>query len=178
MEPTKTVAIPAPSKYLDDPNFKATGRAVSKQLVKLHVGIEVEEYTTPEFRNQLTGQRVHADFPKGLTNELTYDGTVKAFAYLLNNECYVGIGKTQKFIKEVTGGKLNLSTGLICDLSRQFSERTQQERDEIFLKLFSTPVLHSDFTFGRMNGKQTAVIICAAGDTVLYQGREKRGMKE
>jgi len=26
-----------------------------------------------------------------------------------------------------------------------------------------------------MNGKQTAVIICAAGDTVLYQGRAKKG---
>ncbi len=175
MEPTETVLIPAPSKYVDDPKFKETGRTISKQLVKLHVGVEVVEYTTPEFRNQATGQRVHADFPEGLVGDVTYDGTVKAFAYLLNNECYVGIGKTHRFIKEVTGGKLNLSTGLICNLSKQFSERTKGERDEIFLRLFSAPVLHADFTFGRMNGKQTAVIICAAGDTVLYQGRVKKG---
>lgn len=175
MEPTETVFIPAPSKYVDDPKFKETGRTVSKQLVKLHVGVDIVEYATPEFRNQVTGQRVHADFPDGLVDDVTYDGTVKAFAYLLNNECYVGIGKTQKFIKEVTGGKLSLSTGLICNLSRQFSERTEKERSEIFLKLFSAPVLHADFTFGRMNGKQTAVIICAAGDTVLYQGRDKKG---
>ncbi len=110
MEPTKTVLIPAPSKHEDDPKFKETGRDVSKQLVRLHVGVEVVEYTTPEFRNQTTGQRVHADFPEGLIDDVTYDGTVKAFAYLLNNECYVGIGKTHKFIKEVTGGKLDLST--------------------------------------------------------------------
>ncbi len=175
MEPTQTVLIPAPSKYVDDPKFKETGRMVSKQLLRLHVGVEVVEYTTPEFRNQTTGQRVHADFPEGLVDDVTYDGTVKAFAYLLNNECYVGVGKTHKFIKEVTGGKLNLSTGLICNLSRQFSERTKEERDEIFLRLFSAPTLHADFTFGRMNGKQTAVIICAADDTVLYQGRAKKG---
>ena len=175
LEPTEVISIPAPSIYKDDPNFKETGNTVRKQLVKLHVGVEVTEYNTPEFRNQTTGQRVHAAFPEGLKDEVTYDGTVKAFAYLLNNECYVSIGKTQNFIKEVTGGNLDLSTGLICSLSRQFSEQTKEERDEIFLKLFSAPVMHADFTFGRMNGSQTSVMICAAGDTVLYQGRPKKG---
>ena len=34
--------------------------------------------------------------------------------------------------------------------------------------------MHADFTFGRMNGSQTAVMICAAGDTVLYQAPYKR----
>lgn len=67
--------IPAPSIYKDDPNFKETGSTVRKQLVKLHVGVEVIEYSTPEFRNRITGQRVHADFPKGLKEEVTYDGT-------------------------------------------------------------------------------------------------------
>lgn len=175
MEPTEAIAIPAPSIYREDPNFKETGNTIRKQLVKLHVGVEVVEYHTPEFRNRTTGQRVHAAFPEGIKDEVTYDGTVKAFAYLLNNECYVSIGKTQNFIKEVTGGKLALSAGLICNLSKQFSEQTKEERDEIFLKLFSAPVMHADFTFGRMNGSQTSVMICAAGDTVLYQGRSKKG---
>jgi hypothetical protein len=175
MEPTQTVPIPAPEEYVNDPNFKETGKNIRKQLIKLHIGVEVIEYTTPEFRNQITGQRVHADFPKGIKDDVTYDGTVKALAYLLNNECYVGIEKTHTFIKEITGGKIDLSTGLICNLSRQFSEKTKEERNEIFLKLFSSPSMHSDFTFGRMNGGQTAVIICAADDNVLYQGRPKKG---
>ena len=175
LEPTEVISIPAPSIYRDSPDFKETGHTIRKQLVKLHVGVEVVEYNTPEFRNQTTGQRVHAAFPEGLKDEVTYDGTVKAFAYLLNNECYVSIGKTQNFIKEVTGGNLALSAGFICNLSKQFSEQTKEERDEIFLKLFSAPVLHADFTFGRMNGSQASVMICAAGDTVLYQGRPKKG---
>lgn len=169
------IAIPAPSIYKDGPNFKETGNTVRKQLAKLHVGVEVVECNTPEFRNQTTDQRVHAAFPEGLKDEVTYDGAVKAFTYLLNNECYVSIVKTQNFIKEVTGGNLNLSTGLICNLSKEFSEQTKEERDEIFLKLFCAPVLHADFTFGRMNGSQASVMICAAGDTVLYQGRPKKG---
>jgi hypothetical protein len=175
MEPTLTVPIPAPEEYVNNPDFKETGKKIRKQLIKLRIGVEVIEYTTPEFRNQITGQRVHADFPKGIKDDVTYDGTVKALAYLLNNECYVGIEKTHTFIKEITGGKIDLSTGLICNLSRQFSEKTKEERNEIFLKLFSSPSMHSDFTFGRMNGSQTAVIICAADDNVLYQGRSKKG---
>jgi predicted nucleic acid-binding Zn-ribbon protein len=177
MEPTQTVPIPAPEKYVNNPDFKATGREIRKQLIRLSIGVEVIEYTTPEFRNQSTGQRVHADFPKGINDDVTYDGTIKALAYLLNNECYVGIEKTHTFIKEITGGKVNLSTGLICNLSKQFSEKTKEERNEIFLKLFSSPSMHSDFTFGRMNGNQTAVIICASGDNVLYQGRSSKGDK-
>lgn len=145
MEATDTIEIPAPQKYTEDPVFKKTG------------------------------QRVHAEFPGGLTDDVTYDGSAKALAYLLNNECYVSIGKTKKFIHEISGGKLDLPSGLICDLSRQFSEKTKEERDDIFLKLFSSPVLHPDFTFGRMDGKQTSVIICASGDAVLYQGCEKKG---
>jgi hypothetical protein len=40
----------------------------------------------------------------------------------------------------------------------------------------TAPVLHSDFTFGRVAGKQGAVIITATDDgKVLYQGRLKKG---
>ena len=175
MEATDTIEIPAPQKYTEDPVFKKTGRKIKKQLIRLYAGVEVIEYKTPESRNQTTGKRVHAEFPGGLTDDVTYDGSAKALAYLLNNECYVSIGKTKKFIHEISGGKLDLPSGLICDLSRQFSEKTKEERDDIFLKLFSSPVLHPDFTFGRMDGKQTSVIICASGDAVLYQGRKKKG---
>lgn len=175
MEPTCTVEIPAPEEYINNDNFKPTGKIIKKQLIVLKVSAEVIEFTTPEFRNQTTGQRVHADFPEGLKDDVTYDGSVKAFAYLLNNGCNVSIAQTQKFLREVSGGQLELSTGMICDLSRQFSEKTEEERNEIFLKLLASPVMHADFTFGRMNGKQNAVIVCATEDAVLYQAREKKG---
>lgn len=103
-EPTRRVEIPAPEKYTDSPDFKETGREIKKQLIRLQIGVEVIEYTTPEFRNRKTGQRVHGDFPEGLTDDVTYDGSVKALAYLLNNECYAGIEKTRRFLYEISGG--------------------------------------------------------------------------
>lgn len=174
-EPDQIIPIPAPVEYTDNDNYRPTGRSIRKQLIRLYVSTEVVEYVTPEFRNQTTGQRVHATFPEGVRDDVNYDGSVKAAAYLLNNECYVSIGKTQTFLREISDGKIDLSTGMICNLSRQFSEKTQEERDEIFLNLLASPSLHADFTFGRAGGKQAAVIICTTPDLVLYQAREKKG---
>ena len=174
-EPTQVVEIPAPDEYTNSDHYKPTGRFIRKQRIILHVTTEVIEYVTPEFRNQTTGQRVHAAFPEELRDEVNYDGTVKAAAYLLNNDCYVSIDKTRTFLKEISNGKIDLSNGMICNLARQFSEKTQEERDQIFLGLLASPSLHADFTFGRMNGNQASVIICATPGLVLYQGREKKG---
>lgn len=174
-EPTRTVEIPAPEEYTNDRNYKLTGKLICKQLVCLRVSTEVIEYVTPEFRNQITGQRVHAEFPEGLRDDVTYDGSIKAAAYLLNNDCYVSVEKTRRFLKEISGGKIDLSSGMVCNLARQFSQKTREEREEIFLRLLASPNMHADFTFGRMNGKQASVIICATPELVLYQGREKKG---
>jgi hypothetical protein len=175
LEPDETVTIAAPDEYINNPNFKPTSKVIRKQLVMLNVSTYVIEYVTPEFRNQTTGQRVHAAFPEGIKDDVNYDGSVKAVAYMLNNECNVSIDKTGTFMQEISEGKIALSNGTICNLSKQFSDKTKEERDKIFLDLLSAKSLHTDFTFGRMNGKQAAIIISATPNQVLYQGREHKG---
>ena len=102
--------------------------------------------------------------------------TVKALAYMINNDLYTSIDKTRVFLKDISRGRIDISNGFICNLSKQFSECTQEERDRLFQDLTTADVLHTDFTFGRTGGKQSAVIITTAGDgTVLYQGRVKKG---
>lgn len=175
-EPTETVEIPVPEEYLDTDRYRPTGKTIRKQVIIAHVTTEVIEYCTPEFRNVRTGQRVHAAFPEGVKDDVNYDGTVKALAYMLNNECNVSIDKTRKFLDEASRGKISICNGMICNLSREFSGKTEEERDAIFQKLLASPAMHADFTFGRVNGKQGAVIITATPDgTVLYQARDKKG---
>ena len=175
-EPTESHEIPVPPEYLEDPDYQPTGKIIRKQLIKVHVVTEVIEYWTYEFRNQLTGQRVHADFPPGYVDDVNYDGTVKALAYMINNDLYTSIDKTRVFLKDISQCKVDISTGFICNLARQFSECTEEERNQTFKDLMTAPILHSDFTFGRVAGKQGAVIITATDDgKVLYQGRSKKG---
>lgn len=70
---------------------------------------------------------------------------------------------------------MTCSSALSAVSLNNFQNIQKEERDEIFLKLFSVPVMHADFTFGRMNGGKTSVMICVAGNMVLYQERSKKG---
>ena len=173
---TQIVEIPPTEEILNNPDLKATEKYIEKYLVSCRLVVETTKFRTQIFRNRKNGSRVHAKFPENVKDDVNYDGTVKACAYLLKDKCNVSIGNVKDFLREISNGELDLSTGMISNLTKEFSSKTDQERDEIFLKLYSSPVLHADFTFGRVAGKQGTVLICADEDgTVLYQSKDKKG---
>jgi len=173
--PTETVAIPAPEGYLNNPRYRATGEMIVKQVVNIHIGLDVIEYSTPEFRHIPTGQFVHADFPEGLVDDVNYGGNVRAFAFLLNNRCNVSIKNVSAFLSELTGGELNISAGMINGLSKAFSMKTEKEQRKAFADILLSPVMHTDFTSARVNGRGMQVAVCATPDTVLYFARGHKG---
>lgn len=174
---TETHEIPAPDKYRNSPDYYETGKIIRKQRVAIHMSVQVTEYTTKEYRNRKTGTRVHAAFPKGYVNEVNYDGTVKALAFLLGNECNVSHGKIRKLILELTDGEITLSDGMINGLCEEFSAKTGPEKKEIIRRLMTSPVMNADFTNARVNGSGAQVLVLASPseDVALYIGREKKG---
>ncbi|MCL2374522.1 MAG: transposase [Treponema sp.] len=173
--PTNTIEIPAPEEYGNSQDYKPTGKTITKQLVDIRVEIVVTEYSTPEFRDVRTGQRVHAEFPEGMVNEVNYSGNIKAFSFLLNNRCNVSIAKTSDFLSELTGGELKISTGMINGLSKEFSLKTEAEQKKAFADLLLSPVMNTDFTTVRVNGKNMNVLVCATPDNAMYFAREHKG---
>lgn len=174
---TETHEIPAPDKYRNSPDYYETGKIIRKQKAAVHMSVQVIEYTTKEYRNRKTGARVHAAFPEGYVNEVNYDGTVKALAFLLGNECNVSHGKIRKLISELTDGEITLSDGMINGLCEEFSEKTQPEKKEIIRRLMASPVMNADFTNARVNEKGAQVLVLASPSegVALYIGREKKG---
>ena len=177
--PTETHELPAPAKYVNNPDYYETGRIIRKQKVVLQMSARIIEYTAKEYRNRRTGARVHAPFPEGYLNEVNYDGTVKGLAFLLSNECNVSHGKIRKLIEELTKGEIKLSDGMINGLAREFSAKTREEKKEIIKKLMQSPVMNADFTNARVNGQSAQVLVLASptADVALYIGREKKGHK-
>jgi len=175
--PTSTIHIPPPKEYTENPNYKPTGKTIVKQIVGLSIRLIVDEYQTPEYKNLQTGKRVHADFPLGIVNELTYAGSIKAFAFLLNNRCHVSIDKVRELLSELTNGELQISKGMINGLSKEFSKKTQTEQQKSFSDLLLCPVLNTDFTGVRFDGKNAHVAVCTAEDTVMYFARKHKGHK-
>lgn len=171
--------IPAPPEYTDNPDYYETGKIIRKQKVSVVLNVQAIEYTTKEYRNRKTGARVHAPFPEGYVNDVNYDGTVKALAFLLGNECGVSHGKIRRLISELTNGEIEISDGMINGLCAEFSAKTGQEKTEIIKKLMSSPVMNVDFTNASVNGKSAQVLVLASpsADVALYIGKENKGHK-
>jgi hypothetical protein len=176
-EATNHIKIEPPNMYTDSPFFRLTGNTVTKQVVRLCVNVVIDEYSTPEFWDMRTRQRVHAEFPEGVVNEVNYDGSIKSLAFLLNNYCNVSIEKVREIIKEITGGQLEISHGMICGLAKEFSLKTQAEQKEAFAMLQSAPFMCTDFTGVRVNGKNVHIAVCANDEVAMFFARLHKGHK-
>jgi len=175
--PNEVIEIPPPEEYADNPDYEPTGRIIKRQRVGVKVLTHTVEYVAQEFRNIKTRKLVYADFPTGVANNVNYDGSVKAFAFLLNNRCNVSMDKTCEFLSEVTDGVLQISKGMVCGLSREFSKKSKAEQAKAFSNLIVAPVLHVDFTAAKVNGKNVNVALCASPEYAVYSAREHKGHK-
>lgn len=173
---SEPVLLKAPQEVLDDPDFKKTSRTIVKQLVGIRLLLDVKEYHADVYYNSKTGERVHSLFPDGVINDVNYDGSIKAFLFLLNNECCTSIDKSRKFLSDLTGGQLNISRGMINQLSKEFAEKSEADRRSLFADMLLAPIMHTDCTNAKVNGKSAYVFICATPDgKALYFAREKKG---
>ena len=173
--PTNTFHIPAPEEWANNPAYRPTGNTITKQMVNIRVSLIVDEYSTPEYRIVKTGQRVHAPFPDGMVNEVSYGGSIKALAFLLTNRYCVSTDKARELLSEITGGSLEISNGMINGLCGVFSRNTQAEQNAIFADLLLSPVMNVDFTTARLNGKNAQVLVCATPERAMYFAREHKG---
>ena len=174
--PTRIVLLQPSQEILDDPDFRKTNRTLTKQLVNVEVCLNVMEYQADTYRNSRTGELYHAQFPDGVVDEVNYGSSVKAFLFLLNNDCCVSIDKCRDFLKNLTGGNLDISKGMISKLSQEFSEKSEPLRKSAASELFLYPVMHTDCTNARVNGQNAYVFVCAAPDgPALYYAREVKG---
>lgn len=173
---TEPVLLPPPLEVLEDPDFKKTSKTIVKQLVNIRTILEVTEYHADVYYNSKTGERIHAEFPAGVVDDVNYGGSIKAFLFLLNNDCCTSIDKSRKFLSDLTDGRLNISKGMVNKLSREFAAKTERERKAMFADLQLSPVLHTDCTNAKENGKNASVFVCATPDgNAMYFARRKKG---
>ena len=170
------VLLSPPREVLENPDLKKTSKTIVKQLVNIRLVLEVTEYHADVYYNPKTGERIHAQFPSGVTDEVNYGGSIKAFLFLLNNDCCTSIDKSRRFLSDLTDSKLNISKGMVSKLCREFAEKTETERKKVYADLLSAPVMHTDLTTAKINGKSAYVCVCASPDgQTLYFVREKKG---
>ena len=176
-EPTRVVELPDPPEFEADPDLYRTAAAVSKVVVSARIVVEATEYIAAVWRRRSNGSRLHAPFPGGAKDEVTYDGSVKALAFMLTNEGCMSAGKAKAFLFEASEKELDISTGMIGALAREFSLKSGPERRAAVESLMSAPVMHADFTCANVNGGGGQVLVLANPGAVMMVGRESKGHK-
>lgn len=176
-EPTvPVVTLPTPEEITEDPGFKKTGREIIKQVVGIKVALSVTEYHADVYSNSSTGERIHAAFPEGAVDDVNYDGSIRAFLYLLNQHCCVSLDKCSEFLSFLTNGELVISKGMISGLVHSFAKKSEKELRTAFQEMLATPVMHTDYTNARVNAKTGQVLVCTTPDgKALYFSRDHKG---
>ena len=174
------IYIPAPPEIADNPEYyrqSGPNAVIRKQVVGIRIQLCVQEYYTDVYRNRNTGARYHAPFPPGVRLEVNYDESIKTLIFMLKNNLNVSEEKIQEFLRMITNNELSVSRGMINGINREFSEKTKEEREGIFSRLVASPVMHTDMTGARMNGKLKNVVVCSNKKDVYYAFRETKGDK-
>ena len=107
MEPDRVVEIAAEERFRDGSRYVPTGNMVSRQAIGISIVPVVTEYRTAEFYDKKKGRNVHSAFPCGVTDDVNYDGSMKAVLFLLNSRCNVSLEKTAQFVRDVTDGAVS-----------------------------------------------------------------------
>lgn len=176
-EPTvPVVTLPAPAEVTEDPGFKKTGREIIKQVVGIRLSLAVTEYHADVYTNSGTGERIHAAFPEGVVDDVNYDGSIRAFLYLLNQHCCVSLDKCSEFLSFLTNGELVISKGMISGLVHSFAKKSEKELKTLFQEMLAAPVMHTDYTNARVNAGTRQVLVCTTPDgKALYFSRRHKG---
>ena len=170
------VFLPAPKRVLDNPSrYELTGKEIRKQLVSAKLVVTATDYVAMEYRDIFTGEKFHASFPAGMVDDVEYDSSVKALAFMLNAECNVPIGKTRQFLFDASQGVLDISTGAISNFTKEFSKKSEEDRGELKNQILASGVIHADYTFGRKQGKMSSVLIMTNNDSAVYTSVSAKG---
>ena len=175
MEPDRVIEIEAEEKFKDSSRYVPTGNIISRQAIGISIVPVVTEYRTEEFYDRKKGRKVHSAFPCGVADDVNYAESMKAVLFLLNSRCNVSLEKTAQFVRDVTDGALSPSVGMISGLCREFSAKSRQEQDRLFVALLDAPVMHVDGTVARVNGNNNNVVVCSNGAATMYFARESKG---
>lgn len=179
-KPDTTVTLPEPAAVEQHPEDYSLAGEKERRLTDIQIVIKTTSYVSKVYRNNKTGKTVYTPFPKGVVNEQNYGDQLRAMAFLLTGVCNVSIQKTISFIRDITGGEVCLSAGMINNLNETFSRISKGERLEIYKKLIAGHYLNHDLTLIKVNGKRKPVAVSVNKEAVqldLLNNKKKESIQ-
>lgn len=113
------------------------------------------------------------DFPENVNKPVQYGNGVKTVASYFNNQHFIPVARTAQIFKDLYGQAPSEATSL--NASQQLNQQIEPARVAIKQQLHQAPLLHSDETGLRVEGKLHWLHSASNDKLTDYEVHEKRG---
>ena len=152
-----------------------TGSVREHSVTDIEVRTRTTAYVSSERACPVCGKAAWDPFPRGAENEANYGPGVKsAIAYLVG-ACNVSGANARGFVRAITGGEVDVSSGSVPNFMRQFSKMGEPDLQAAFDSVATAPVIGSDATFTRSEGRRSYVYVFHGGDAAVFRASDAKG---
>ena len=151
------------------------GRESARRVTELVVTAATTEYRGRACECASCGARVPAAFPAHARNEENWGPGVRAAVCWLTHGCNVSIDNARGFLRELTGGAVDVSKGACAGFARELSSLASPLLEGAEASVRSAPVALSDATFTRSEGRQAYIYVFACPDAAVYRSEARKG---
>ncbi len=149
------------------------GTYTAKQLVDIEFRTAIVEYREHEGICTCCQARIKNRAP--VSDRITYGENLKSFTALLSVEGMVSINRIRQIVREMTGGELNISDGVISKWQKDLAKYVAPAVDAIKDKLLTSAMLNKDETGIRVNDTLNWLHVLGNARYTLYAAHRKRG---
>ena len=153
----------------------ATGDVRERSVTDVEVRTRTVAYVSSERRCPCCGKTAWDPFPKGAENEANYGPGIKSSIAYLVGACNVSGDNARGFLKAVTGGEVDVSSGSVPNFMRQFSKMGEADLRAAFDAVATAPVIGSDATFTRSGGRRSYIYVFHGGDAAVFRASDVKG---
>ena len=152
-----------------------TGGVREHSVTDIEVRTRTTAYVSSERRCPCCGEAAWDPFPRGAENEANYGPGIKAAIAYLVGACNVSGANARGFVKAVTGGEVDVSSGSVPNFMRQFAKLGEDDLRAAFDAVATAPVIGSDATFTRSEGRRSYIYVFHGGDAAVFRASDVKG---
>ena len=152
-----------------------TGDVREHSVTDIEVRTRTTAYVSSERACPVCGKTAWDPFPRGAENEANYGPGVKAAIAYLVGACNVSGANARGFVNAVTGGEVDVSDCSVPNFMRQFAKLGEGDLRAAFDAVATAPVIGSDATFTRSEGRRSYVYVFHGGDAAVFRASDVKG---
>ena len=153
----------------------ATGNTREHSVTDVEVRTRTTAYVSSERACPACGKTAWDPFPRGAENEANYGPGIKAAIAYLVGACNVSGANARGFVSAITGGAVDVSAGSVPNFMRQFAKLGEGDLQAAFDAVATAPMIGSDATFTRSEGRRSYVYIFHGGGAAVFRASDAKG---